>query len=261
MFRQSGYLQHFLTGSFGITSTFPLSHRSVLHRELPSLDQRELPLDRSLGQAPCWMVEKVEPPRSFGPPLPQSSSGQALVQGGEFLEFQLLTCVNNQSPSNPITQSRNNPITSHPTSNYQSPSNPIKNHPITQSPSNPITKPPTTNHQPPNNPIINNQSPLPLTILLLLFLIPQITRAQTEPIRVGSKSFTESVLLAEIVTQLVRSDGRDAEHRAQLGGTAILWNGLQAGEIDIYPDYTGTLIQEVLAAENIQTIAGTRSVA
>ncbi|MEM8484944.1 MAG: glycine betaine ABC transporter substrate-binding protein [Bacteroidota bacterium] len=70
-------------------------------------------------------------------------------------------------------------------------------------------------------------------------------------ITVGSKSFTESVILGEIATQLLANNALPATHRAQLGGTAILWNGLQAGEIDIYPDYTGTLIQDVLAQENI----------
>ena len=88
---------------------------------------------------------------------------------------------------------------------------------------------------------------MPFLTILLLF-------SQPAPIHVGSKSFTESVLLGEIVTQLVRVDGHAVEHRAQLGGTAILWNGLLAGELDIYPDYTGTLIQEVLASENITSI-------
>ena len=78
--------------------------------------------------------------------------------------------------------------------------------------------------------------------------------AQSPTLHVGSKSFTESVILGEIATQLIRSEGFEVDHRVQLGGTAILWNGLKTGEIDIYPDYTGTLIQEVLAAEEIGSI-------
>lgn len=77
---------------------------------------------------------------------------------------------------------------------------------------------------------------------------------QTPTFHVGSKSFTESVILGEIATQLIRSEGFEVDYRAQLGGTAILWNGLKTGEIDIYPDYTGTLIQEVLAAEEISSM-------
>ncbi len=89
--------------------------------------------------------------------------------------------------------------------------------------------------------------------LLLLLAIPTALMAQ--PVRVGSKSFTESVILGETVAQLIASAGYPTDHRAQLGGTAFLWNALLAGELDAYPDYTGTLIQEVLAAENLSDIA------
>ena len=65
-------------------------------------------------------------------------------------------------------------------------------------------------------------------------------------VRVGSKVFTESVILGEIVTGLLRQRGTPAEHRRQLGGTQILYRALVAGEIDVYPEYTGTLIQEIL---------------
>ncbi|MFQ5744983.1 MAG: glycine betaine ABC transporter substrate-binding protein [Acidobacteriota bacterium] len=65
---------------------------------------------------------------------------------------------------------------------------------------------------------------------------------------IGSKSFTESVVLGELITRLLRSDGVEAEHRGQLGGTRVLWNALLSGEIDIYPEYTGTISEEILAA-------------
>jgi glycine betaine/choline ABC-type transport system substrate-binding protein len=68
------------------------------------------------------------------------------------------------------------------------------------------------------------------------------------PVKVGSKKFTESVILSEAVVQLIRSTGALAEHRAELGGTTILWNALLAGEIDIYPEYTGTIGEEILTA-------------
>lgn len=64
---------------------------------------------------------------------------------------------------------------------------------------------------------------------------------------IGSKAFTESVVLGEIVAGLVSSSGASAEHRRQLGGTRILWEGLQSGEIDVYPEYTGTIREEILA--------------
>jgi osmoprotectant transport system permease protein len=68
-------------------------------------------------------------------------------------------------------------------------------------------------------------------------------------IRIGSKKFTESVILGEAVTQLLGTSGFDVSHERQLGGTRILWNALLAGEIDCYPEYTGTITQELLAGE------------
>src|SRR5690606_20067992 len=63
---------------------------------------------------------------------------------------------------------------------------------------------------------------------------------------VGSKSFTESVVLGAILTQTARLAGADAEHRRQIGGTRILFEALRRGEIDAYVEYTGTLTQELL---------------
>ncbi len=75
---------------------------------------------------------------------------------------------------------------------------------------------------------------------------------------IGSKGFTESVILGELATLSLRARGIAAQHRAQLGGTRILWNALKAGELDAYPEYTGTLTQEILALEsarNAQIVA------
>jgi len=63
---------------------------------------------------------------------------------------------------------------------------------------------------------------------------------------VGSKNFTESVVLAEIVRLEGEQQHLKIEHRRALGGTAILWQALLQNQIDIYPEYTGTLIQELL---------------
>jgi osmoprotectant transport system permease protein len=70
-------------------------------------------------------------------------------------------------------------------------------------------------------------------------------------VRVGSKKFTESVILGEMVTQLARSTGSRAEHRRELGGTTVLWEALRRGELDVYPEYTGTLRQELLSGRNL----------
>jgi len=64
---------------------------------------------------------------------------------------------------------------------------------------------------------------------------------------VGSKNFTEQVVLGEIVAQhLERRLGRPIERKLNLTGTLITYQALQAGEIALYPEYTGTIQAEIL---------------
>ena len=70
--------------------------------------------------------------------------------------------------------------------------------------------------------------------------------AAQEPLRVGSKRFTESYLLGEIAVQSAQRAGARAEHRPGLGNTAILFEALKGGAIDAYPEYTGTIAAEIL---------------
>ncbi|MFW6163583.1 MAG: glycine betaine ABC transporter substrate-binding protein [Planctomycetota bacterium] len=72
-------------------------------------------------------------------------------------------------------------------------------------------------------------------------------------LRVGSKKFTESVILGEIAAHLARHAGCEAIHRRELGGTRVVWNALVGGEIDAYVEYTGTLSQEIFAGEGLET--------
>jgi osmoprotectant transport system permease protein len=69
-------------------------------------------------------------------------------------------------------------------------------------------------------------------------------------VRVGSKSFSESVILGEIVTQIARGAGVEVEHRRALGGTRLVWEALVSGAVDVYPDYTGTLLQELVPGDS-----------
>jgi osmoprotectant transport system permease protein len=71
-------------------------------------------------------------------------------------------------------------------------------------------------------------------------------------VTVGSKQFTESVILGEIVRQTLQQAGVPAEHRRELGGTRVLFDALVAGDIDVYPEYTGTLAEELLHGEPIE---------
>ena len=86
-------------------------------------------------------------------------------------------------------------------------------------------------------------------VLLGACLLPG--RIAAQEIAVGSKSFTENVVLGELVAHLARSSGATAAHRRQLGGTQVLWNALRRGEIDLYPEYTGTIREEILAGQAI----------
>jgi osmoprotectant transport system permease protein len=70
--------------------------------------------------------------------------------------------------------------------------------------------------------------------------------AQTPTVVIGSKNFTESVVLGEIARLSAREHGIVARHRRSLGGTRILWRALIEGDIDAYPEYTGTITHELL---------------
>jgi osmoprotectant transport system permease protein len=79
-----------------------------------------------------------------------------------------------------------------------------------------------------------------------VFFILLGNSALAQSVAIGSKKFTENVILGEMATLLARDRGLQAEHRRELGGTRVLWNALLNGEIDVYPEYTGTIIKEIL---------------
>jgi osmoprotectant transport system permease protein len=83
-----------------------------------------------------------------------------------------------------------------------------------------------------------------LCALLVGLWLPKL--AQADPVRIGSKQFTESVILGELARVSAQAAGIDAVHQRELGGTSILWRALLQGDIDVYPEYTGTLTQELL---------------
>jgi osmoprotectant transport system permease protein len=89
------------------------------------------------------------------------------------------------------------------------------------------------------------------SIFALIVSLGATTAAFADTTVFGSKAFTESVILGELATQLTREAGYDAEHRRQLGGTRVLWSALVRGDIDCYPEYTGTLRTEIFADRNL----------
>lgn len=73
-------------------------------------------------------------------------------------------------------------------------------------------------------------------------------------VRVGSKAFTESIILGEIVTQTLRQQGLRAIHSRSLGDAAT-YQALVRGDIDAYTEYTGTLRQSIFKDRNITSRA------
>jgi osmoprotectant transport system permease protein len=71
---------------------------------------------------------------------------------------------------------------------------------------------------------------------------------QNRKLRVGSKAFTENAILGEMVGLLAERQGMSVEHTRELG-TRNCWTALLTGEMDIYPEYTGTLREELFAGE------------
>jgi osmoprotectant transport system substrate-binding protein len=84
---------------------------------------------------------------------------------------------------------------------------------------------------------------LPLAALLLLNCTP----SRVNRIVIGSKNFTESMILAELAAQLIESRTRlTVERRFYLAGTYICQQAILAGRIDLYPEYTGTALAAIL---------------
>src|SRR5260370_12070296 len=74
---------------------------------------------------------------------------------------------------------------------------------------------------------------------------------------VGSKNFTEQVILGEIVAQhLERRLGAKVERKLNLGGTLLAHQALVSGQIDLYPEYTGTALTAVLKLPVSRDAAG-----
>jgi osmoprotectant transport system permease protein len=87
---------------------------------------------------------------------------------------------------------------------------------------------------------------------LFMLVTAPAGHAQTT-ITVGSKKFTESYILGEIAKTLLSRAGFQAVHREGIGGTIILWQALLHGDIQVYPEYTGTISEEILKSPAIMS--------
>jgi len=99
-----------------------------------------------------------------------------------------------------------------------------------------------------------------LALAVALCLAPRAAADGSGPLRIGSKRFTESYILAEIAAQAARETGdASVSHEQGLGGTAVVFRALEEGSIDVYPEYTGTLAEAVLHTAGRRDLPSLRS--
>jgi osmoprotectant transport system permease protein len=82
--------------------------------------------------------------------------------------------------------------------------------------------------------------------LVFVFLLAGNTVCAAPQISIGSKKFTESYVLSDIAKTLLEQAGFDVTHQAGMGGSIILWQALLHGDISLYPEYTGTIAEDIL---------------
>jgi glycine betaine/choline ABC-type transport system substrate-binding protein len=81
---------------------------------------------------------------------------------------------------------------------------------------------------------------------VLLLAVLSGCAARETPVVVGSKNFTEQVILGEMLAQLLEARGVPVDRRLNLGGTFLCHRALLAGDLDVYVEYTGTALTAIL---------------
>ena len=92
--------------------------------------------------------------------------------------------------------------------------------------------------------------------LLLVLLTAAVAaaacrRGNEGPVRIGSKNFSEQVILGEIAAQGLEARGLRVDRRLNLGGTFVCHKAIAAGELDLYPEYTGTAFTAILTRKPV----------
>src|SRR5438046_10312453 len=90
---------------------------------------------------------------------------------------------------------------------------------------------------------------LPVMGLVAVWMLAPADAQQV--VRVGSKNFTEQFVLGEIYAQALEAAGIRTEKKLNLGGTLIAHKALEEKQIDLYPEYTGTMLLAVLKLESM----------
>ncbi len=101
---------------------------------------------------------------------------------------------------------------------------------------------------------IQGFSPFAMVLFIFFYSFPGMAQ-----IRIGSKTFTESYILGEILAQLLEEQHIVVDRKLGMGGTGILFHALQEGEIDMYVEYTGTIAEAILKQPHIKTFSKLRA--
>jgi osmoprotectant transport system permease protein len=96
-----------------------------------------------------------------------------------------------------------------------------------------------------------------LALVALLLAAAIVARPAAGAIVVGSKNFTEQIILGELLAQAIESQGVAVTRKLNLGGTFICDRALRSGDIDIYAEYTGTALTAVFREPVVRDAAAT----
>ena len=88
-------------------------------------------------------------------------------------------------------------------------------------------------------------------VALIWFGLSAVHAQDETALRIGSKRFTESYILAELLAQTAASSGAKTQVLQGLGNTAIVFEALKSGQIDAYAEYSGTIATEILKPRQI----------
>jgi osmoprotectant transport system permease protein len=89
---------------------------------------------------------------------------------------------------------------------------------------------------------------------VFIFSITSCSFNNKPTVVVGSKTFTEGYILSEIIAQVIEQTGEaQVERRLGLGATGIIYESLRTGQIDVYPEYTGTITESILKSGPLKT--------
>jgi osmoprotectant transport system permease protein len=101
---------------------------------------------------------------------------------------------------------------------------------------------------------------LVLAVPLAFVLTAAVPVGAASSVRIGSKSFTESYVVAEIAAQALEATGQaSVERRVGLGGTGIAYRAVAHGSVDVYPEYTGTISRAILKDPSVESVEAIRT--